>query len=883
MPNRIPDEIVESVKKNASFLSLLKKYNIKAVKKGKSYLAVCPFHPDTKPSMSIDTRQNLFHCLGCGAAGNIIQFIMDFEKITFPQAVEELLAIKPAAIPAQPKHEAAPEPEPLELSAEERNAILLHIVKESVEDLRNSESGRTYLEKRGLEPLRLLESYTLGFHSGSSFDKLADTEWAKLEAVGLIRDGRSLFDGCVMFPLIKDGRITTIYGRKAVSGTGSHYLLPCKREGLYLPTAGLNPQKPVVITESIIDGLSLFAAGITNVLPLLGVNGFLPDHLAYLKEQAFPKILIALNGDDAGNRAAAALKQNLAGNNLTAQILELPTGKDINDMLREMGGEQLKQWFIGKVQTDKPAGPTVWEDDFGGIYALFDDREYRIQGLALYGMDKLRVNLKVCRIAAKETFHIDTLDLYNARGRELFANQASGTLEVDREHIARDLTGLINLLEELRLKKKEQGSRKTYEMSEEERREALEYLKTPNLLERIAADFEACGMVGNKDVNVLAYLGALSRMTERPFGTLIVSRSGAGKSFLQDMVASFTPEESLLRMTRLTGQSLFYQGKDGLKHKLLTIEEDEGMQEAMYSIRTLLSSQKLCLHGLKTDAKTGEFKAYENMVEGPASVMISTTDLSAFDHESANRFFVLYLDESREQTRAILEHQRKNSGPEKIRQRLAREKVSTLHRNIQRLLKPIAVSNRLGTGVEYPAEILNTRREQTKTEALIETVALLHQYQREVKESRFFGVNTRFIEVLPEDVEAVHAIAGELLRQSLDELSKLCRELLYHIHELVNERYQEAAAVQPGVERWQVTFTRKELKDRCGWSRWHLEEHLKELEEGGYIARRTGRKGQKYAYCLVEEVIPDTPNIKRLNGKKSKLAELAGTCGKTCG
>ena len=168
--------------------------------------------------------------------------------------------------------------------------------------------------------------------------------------------------------------------------------------------------------------------------------------------------------------------------------------------------------------------------------------------------------------------------------------------------------------------------------------------------------------------------------------------------------------------------------------------------------------------------------------------------------------------------------------------------------------------------------VLRTRYTSQVYLALIETVALLHQYRREVKESSFFGVNIRFIEVQPEDVEAVHAIAGELLRQSLDELSKLCRELLYHIHEIVNERHREAAAVQPGIERWQVTFTRKELKERCGWSRWHLEEHLRELEEGGYIARRTGRKGQKYAYCLVEDGIPEVPMIKRLNGKKVPLA-----------
>ncbi|MBD3314429.1 MAG: hypothetical protein GF344_01470 [Chitinivibrionales bacterium] len=371
MPNRIPESIIQSVKANTLFLSLLKSYGIKTSKKGNSYMAVCPFHNDSQASLSIDRKQNLFHCLGCDAAGNVIQFVERLENISFPKAVDRLLALsrspgmgerrlaqqgpkgaeldakrngnpRIAAVDAAISSEKEKEEEkPVEISTEERNALFLHIVNQSVEDLRNSEPGRTYLEKRGLEPLRLLESYTVGFHSGSSFDKLADTERAKLETVGLIRDGRSLFDGCIVFLLVKDGRITTIYGRKAVSGNGSHYLLPCKREGLYLPTAGLNPQKPVVITWSIIDGLSLFAAGITNVLPLLGVNGFLPDHLAYLLEQSFPKIFIALNGDDAGNRAAAALKQNLAGNNLTAQIIELPAGEDIN--CHAAGGGQENQ------------------------------------------------------------------------------------------------------------------------------------------------------------------------------------------------------------------------------------------------------------------------------------------------------------------------------------------------------------------------------------------------------------------------------------------------------------------------------------------------------------------------------------------------------------
>jgi ABC-type iron transport system FetAB ATPase subunit len=402
-------------------------------------------------------------------------------------------------------------------------------------------------------------------------------------------------------------------------------------------------------------------------------------------------------------------------------------------------------------------------------------------------------------------------------------------------------------------------------MSEAEKQEAIEYLRSPDLLDRIAADFEACGMVGNRNQNLLSYLGALSRLTDRPFGTLIVSRSGAGKSFLQDMIACMTPEESLLCMTRLTGQSLFYQGKDGLKHKLLTIEEDEGMQDAMYSIRTLLSSQKLTVHGLKTDAKSGEFKAYENTVHGPASVMISTTNLSSFTFENVNRFFILFLDESREQTQAILEHQRRTSGLAKISLKVNRQRIEKLHRNIQRLIKPVLVINKIGTGIEYPADILNTRREQTKTEALIETVALLHQYQRTIKTETVCGVDMQYIEVTKQDIEAVHAIAGDILKQSLDEMPKLCRDLLDVIHELVNEKFRAvlSAKERDCPERWQITFTRKELQERSRWSRWHLEEHLKELEDAGYITQRMGKKGQRYAYSLIEETIPQMPDMRR--------------------
>jgi hypothetical protein len=223
---------------------------------------------------------------------------------------------------------------------------------------------------------------------------------------------------------------------------------------------------------------------------------------------------------------------------------------------------------------------------------------------------------------------------------------------------------------------------------------------------------------------------------------------------------------------------------------------------------------------------------------------------------------MLYLDESTKQTQRILDFQKRMAGDEHIRIMKNRQRLYKLHCNIQRLLKPVTVLNRIGNGITYPADIVNTRRENTKADSLLATIALLHQYQREVKNESLYGVDTHYIEVTPEDVRAMHRIAGDILRQSLDtEMSKLCRDLLGTIHVLVEEKMEESRALQEGLQRWQVTFTRKELMDRSRWSMWHIREHLEGLTQLGYITSRIGKKGQKYAYSLVEDRIPDLPDL----------------------
>jgi len=114
------------------------------------------------------------------------------------------------------------------------------------------------------------------------------------------------------------------------------------------------------------------------------------------------------------------------------------------------------------------------------------------------------VNLKVYDVNNKDRFHIDSLDLYQSRSREAFIRQVHCTLNVSSQNqILEEINTLITTLEELRIVESNGEKNKKYEMTEEERKEALAYLQAPHLLERIAADFKACGMVGNPSGSAL--------------------------------------------------------------------------------------------------------------------------------------------------------------------------------------------------------------------------------------------------------------------------------------------------------------------------------------------------------------------------------------------
>jgi hypothetical protein len=194
-----------------------------------------------------------------------------------------------------------------------------------------------------------------------------------------------------------------------------------------------------------------------------------------------------------------------------------------------------------------------------GLHYEGTNLTFRITGLKSHNLDRLRVTLKASTPDHPDMFHIDTLDLYSSRCRESFTESCQKYMKVKPSVTTTELTDLIKVLEKERICMREQGGNTSIPpMSEEEKKEALEVLRSKDLLKHIVKDFEAIGFIGEEVNKLLGYIATVSRLLFDPLAILILSRSGAGKTGLQNAICKFVPPESVIQYTRLTGKSLFY-------------------------------------------------------------------------------------------------------------------------------------------------------------------------------------------------------------------------------------------------------------------------------------------------------------------------------------
>jgi len=475
-----------------------------------------------------------------------------------------------------------------------------------------------------------------------------------------------------------------------------------------------------------------------------------------------------------------------------------------------------------------------------------DDRRYRVRGLSKNtSYDQLKINLMASR---DDGMHIDTLDLYDARRRITFSKQAAPELFVDESTVKEDLGHVLRELEQLQQQNIEQAQaakkERPYEMTAEEEQAARELLEAPNLIDRISKDFETCGIVGEQTNKLVGYLAATSRKLPRPLAIVVQSSSAAGKSSLMDAVLSFIPPEDQVRVSAMTGQSLFYMGEEGLKHKVLAIAEDAGAEQAAYALKILQSDGRLTLTTTERNGDTGRIGAETYQVEGPTSLFLTTT-ASDMDDEFVNRSIVLTVDEDRQQTRAIHHRQRQRHTLDGQVAELQHNARLKLHHNAQRLLRPLRVTNPYADQLTFVDHQTRNRRDHEAYLTLIDTVAYLHQHQRELVTREVDGRPETFVVATLEDIALANRLAHEVLGRSIDELRPQTRKLLHLIHAMVSERCR-----QQGTARNEYRFTRRDVRESTGWGQTQLKTHLRRLEDMEYLIVHRNGLARRFTYEL---------------------------------
>lgn len=752
---------------------------------------------------------------------------------------------------------------------------------------------------------------TLAYHIPAKNREAGGRIRETLQQAGILRDsGHEHFNGSLVVPVFnRNGQVVEAYGRKLLNnlrkGTPKHLYLPGEHGGVW-NAEGLAGHKDVIICESLIDAMTFWCAGYRNVTASYGTQGFTEDHLTTFKQLNLERVLIAYDRDEAGDRAAEALAKTLQQEGFECFRILFPKGLDANEHAlkaqpasKSLGMAIRQAQWLGAGQAPArpvatvasaegqsgqesaimkntqnteaqdvaidpgpdsqslaegpalPASPVpetlaatvACEIQGQDVILALGDRRYRVRGFDPQGSpESLKIQLMVNN---EQGFHADKLDLYSSKQRQVFINQASAELGLKDEVIKKDLGQVLLSLEAQQSQSVAEPETPTLELSHEDREAALSLLRDPNLLNRILADVKHLGLVGEDSNTLVGYLACVSRKLDKPLAVMIQSTSAAGKSSLMDSILALMPEEERLQYSAMTGQSLFYMGETHLKHKILAISEEEGASNASYALKLLQSEGEVTIASTSKDESSGNLITKDYKVEGPVMLLMTTTAID-IDEELMNRCLVLSVNETREQTQAIHQAQRHKRTLAGLQAKVQKQHILQSHHHAQRLLKPLAVINPYADQLTFLDDKTRTRRDHEKYLTLIDSIALLHQYQRNILTLELEGAQVDYIEATLEDIEHANRLAHDVLGRTLDELPPQTRKLLTYVQDWVNTQSQ-AQAIDPG----HLRFSRRQVRDLCGWSETQVRVHLQRLVDMEYLLVHRGGRGQSFEYELL--------------------------------
>jgi DNA primase len=877
---------IQEIKEKLSLADVLDHYGLKPDKHGKMN---CPFHEDKTPSFQVYWRTNTCYCFSSNCTTNgksmdVIDFIMHMEKCSKHEAIKMAEAMIKGEVKAQEqtreafltkmymyfKNSIYNSPPAKEYLANRTLDHYMIDVGYNAAQFHHGKRREENLINKCLEYGLLRETVKPGSRSK---DEKAYNVFGKY---------------CIVFALRnKANQVTGLYFRSTINETDQKHFYLKDRQGLY-PHYPKADTKKLILTEAIIDAATLLQQGDIisqySVLACYGTNGLTPEHEQAIKElEQLEEVIFFFDGDEAGSKAVhkytELIQQLKPGVKISS--VNTPEGEDVNSLaqshdpgvllhLIEKRNDPNYTFEVAKKivqpeqtqEKEKPLTSSRKKDAFADVNEVYKKESDPIPppteskldttnperisfetealhitiwgGIEKENLSRLRVSLHIKSKLDKYKAYRDDVNLYSHPQVKKLVQNISETLELPSLHISETLTELTDQLEAYRLAERNaqvQALRpRAYEMTVEEKKGAERLLKGKDLVKNTLKLITQSGLIGEQKNGLLLYFLYLSRITDEPLHAIIFGKSGSGKTYLQTKVSECLPEESVRTITSLTENTLYYSAKDFWKHKVLLIEDLEGVYNAFLPLREFMSKQSISKLTTDKDAKGNNVQKVLT-VDGPICVSGATTKESIYE-DNANRSFLIHIDESAQHMDEVMDYQRKlKAGQVNEEQQQQARKVL---QNTQRLLENIKVINPFAIELRIPELVFKKLRTNMHYLRLIEIITLYHQYQREIKTD---ASGQRYIETNLTDIACANWLVKESLIRKSDELPGELREFFESLKSKTNR---------------ENTFFAKDLRKALRMHPMKLSRYLVQLESRGYLKRTGGNRQQGFEYQVNE-------------------------------
>jgi DNA primase len=348
------DEIIEEVRERNDIVDVVSSY-VKLQKNGSNYFGLCPFHNEKTPSFSVSPSKQIYYCFGCGAGGNVISFVMQYENITFPEAVRILAGRAGITLPVQEYSREEKEKHELKETLLEINKLAANHFYHALYE-KQGEHAHDYLTGRKLSE-ETIRHFGLGYSSkvpGELYRFLKSRGYTDqvLKETGLVtieeKGARDKFWNRVMFPILDANNRVIAFGGRVMGDGEPKYLnspetkLFDKSSNLYgLNYARLSRKDYFLLCEGYMDVIALHQAGFTNAVASLGTS-LTGRHCLILKRYV-KKVILTYDSDGAGIKAAERAIPLLNDVGISAQVLSMNPYKDPDEFIKALGADEYRK------------------------------------------------------------------------------------------------------------------------------------------------------------------------------------------------------------------------------------------------------------------------------------------------------------------------------------------------------------------------------------------------------------------------------------------------------------------------------------------------------------------------------------------------------------